>query len=581
MSVSDNNSRRAAAKLFSRELLEFCQSDFLSEKGLRKIIERHGNIYRQVSSYQFFLEACYNERVTERVIECLLEYFSAAAKATNKKGSSPLHLVCYNKNVKLNIVQLLIDAAPDALRSVNSTGRMPLHCLCLNRKVDEVIALEILKLLIEKHPEAAQHATNQGCLPIHIASRKKNVTLDIIQLLIDAAPDSVRSVDADGDTPLHDLCRNEELDERAAMEILKLVIEKHPEAIQHVNNEGVFPIHCAGYGRKTPAFCRVLIEAYPGPERMTDVDGRLPIHYACMDNTVATLQYLYKLHPDTIHHRTTDGYCPIHYAIGSIRHRDNTRHYVDMVKFLLDCDPSVKLQKHRRKSLLYYACHLSYNDSNIEAALEIIEAIYDAYPEAIEDNTITSTIESYHQQVQSFISSQLVYARQAKDLHLMMTPDDNGQLPLHTALQNDVTLGSIKLLVKGNPSALQSPDNNDTLPLHMACQHHESSHVVQYLVEQDTTALDAVDMGGNTALHYACRGANYETIAMLMEKYGAASVSKRNARGKLPIDLLLVSDRGSERESVEYIESAFRLLKACPETLMNYNIPRQQANTAG
>eukprot|EP00984_Skeletonema_dohrnii_P013471 scaffold5584_cov97-Skeletonema_dohrnii-CCMP3373.AAC.2 len=241
-----------------------------------------------------------------------------------------------------------------------------------------------------------------------------------------------------------------------------------------------------------------------------------------------------------------------------------------MVKFLLDCDPSVKLQKHKRKSLLHYACHTSYNDSNIEAALEIIEAIYDANPEAIEDNTITSTIESYHQQVQSFISSQLAYSRQAKDLHLMMTPDDNGQLPLHTALQNDATLGSIKLLVKGNPSALQSPDNNDTLPLH-------------FLVELDTTALDAVDMGGNTALHYACRGANYETIAMLMENYGAASVSKRNAHGKLPIDLLLVSDRVSDWESVEYIERAFRLLTAYPETSMNYNIPRQQAqaNTAG
>jgi len=44
-----------------------------------------------------------------------------------------------------------------------------------------------------------------------------------------------------------------------------------------------------------------------------------------------------------------------------------------------------------------------------------------------------------------------------------------------------------------------------------------------------------------------------------------------------------VSDRVSDWESVEYIESAFRLLTAYPETLMNYNIPRQQAqaNTAG
>ena len=37
----------------------------------------------------------------------------------------------------------------------------------------------------------------------------------------------------------------------------------------------------------------------------------------------------------------------------------------------------------------------------------------------------------------------------------MTTPDEKGQLPLHTALQNNATLGSIKLLVKGNDSVLQ------------------------------------------------------------------------------------------------------------------------------
>ena len=94
-------------------------------------------------------------------------------------------------------------------------------------------------------------------------------------------------------------------------------------------------------------------------------------------------------------------------------------------------------------------------DLSIEAGVQVqvIETIYDAYPEAIEDNRISSNIDHWRQQVQSFISSQLAYSRQAKDIHLMTTPDDNGQLPLHTALQNDVRLGSIKLLVRGNPSA--------------------------------------------------------------------------------------------------------------------------------
>ena len=52
-----------------------------------------------------------------------------------------------------------------------------------------------------------------------------------------------------------------------------------------------------------------------------------------------------------------------------------------------------------------------------------------------------------------------------------------------------------------------------------------------------------------------------------MEKYDAVSVSKRNAEGKLPIDVLLESDEVA-KESVEHLESVFRLLRVFPETVM-------------
>ena len=83
----------------------------------------------------------------------------------------------------------------------------------------------------------------------------------------------------------------------------------------------------------------------------------------------------------------------------------------------------------------------------------------------------------------------------------------------------------------------------------------------------DTSTLAAMDRDGNTALHLACRGARYEVIAMLLEKYDAASVSKRNAHKKLPIDLLWESNEVLDREGIEYIDSVIRLLKAYPETL--------------
>jgi len=453
---------------------------------------------------------------------------------------------------------------------------------CINKRVNE----GIIQCLLEYFPDSIRATGDNGWSPLHYACSNSHVTLNIIQLLVDAAPNSVSHADNNGCTPLHSLS-NYVLDETKAIKILKLLIEKQPEAVRHANNNGDLPVHIAGgWGRRSTEFCRLLIESYPGSERISNVDGNLPLHNACLDNTLATVEYLYELYPDAINQTTTRGFYPIHTAILGVikkRKRASPLDRLGIVKFLLNSDPNVTLQqKLEGESLLNWACRKRYNDSNIDAALEMIKVIYDAYPEAIVMNRMLSGLQSYHEQVQAFRHSQLVYSRKAKNLRLMMTPDSNGRLPLHTALQNNVRLGSIKLLVKGNPSAIRNADINFAFPLHVASQHHNSSNVVQYLVGLDTSTLDSVDKEGDTALHYACRGAKYDNIALLLEKYDVVSVSKRNAHKKLPIDLLWGSSEVLDRNSVEYTESVFRLLTAYPEAIMvmNIDIQQQQQSTS-
>ena len=89
--------------------------------------------------------------------------------------------------------------------------------------------------------------------------------------------------------------------------------------------------------------------------------------------------------------------------------------------------------------------------------------------------------------------------------------------------------------------------------------------------------IDTTDRQGNTALHYDCLGAKYETIALLLDKYDAVSVSRRNARKKLPIELLWESNAVKDRGSVEYTDSVFRLLKAFPETLTSTDMTQSFA----
>jgi len=162
------------------------------------------------------------------------------------------------------------------------------------------------------------------------------------------------------------------------------------------------------------------------------------------------------------------------------------------------------------------------------------------------------------------------------------TDDNNGWSPLHTACHNkNATLNIVQLLIDAAPNSIQSPDKSGALPLHVACQHHESASVVQYLLSHGEVTIDAVDRKGNTALHLSCRGAKYDTIALLLEEYDAVSVSTRNTRKKLPIEILWESNKVLDRESIGYTESIFRLLRAYPETIMNIDVQKQQRPRSG
>jgi ankyrin repeat protein len=491
------------------ELAEFCHSDSLSEDGLRDIIERYDWNNIHVENYDFIIWACQNVRVTEGILRCLFEYFPDAAGATHSTGVTPLHAICYNKNATRGMVQLVNDAYPESLRKANNDGGgTPLHMLCINKDIDDSTAVDILGLLLERCPGAAQLAlTNgSGALPIHIA---------------------------------------------------------------------------AAQGSKSPEFCRMLIEAYPGSERMAASGGAhpLPFHCACRHGTVETVQYLLRLYPESINATNRDGTYPVQYAIKGLDERTNPAIAAEMVQFLVDCHSNVALQKIYGRFPLdivfAYACNNRNNASIFNAAVKILHLLYDAHPEVIEDKGITSNIDRRDifipREVLTFINTQLTYARQARSytVRQMKKRDENGQVPLHRALRDNAPLGSIKLLVKRNPSAVLTPDNSDALPLHVAIQHYDATKVVDYLIRLDSGTLTAVDREGNTALHLACHGAKYDIIALLLEKYDAVSVSQGNVLNKLPIHLLFESDATASRaDDTKYLESVFQLLRSYPETVM-------------
>ena len=178
--------------------------------------------------------------------------------------------------------------------------------------------------------------------------------------------------------------------------MLKLVLDAYPEAIRHTNRRGHLPLHHAAT-KRSPEFCRMLVELYPESVRVA-ASGGLPLHYACSHNTLPTVEYCYKLYPDAVNHAATKGYYPIHWAVTEEMPKSDKTASIDVVKFLLQL-PGVKEQKFEGKSLLYFACNQNYKSSTIEAGIQIIKGIYDADPKAIEDDNITASVHRWREEI--------------------------------------------------------------------------------------------------------------------------------------------------------------------------------------
>ena len=121
-------------------------------------------------------------------------------------------------------------------------------------------------------------------------------------------------------------------------------------------------------------------------------------------------------------------------------------------------DPSAASKEttdEKRQLPLHIACRAD------KEHVDTVKVLYDGYPEAIwtcDGNgkapifMARASAKRNRRRISivvDFLQLQLEYARRTQDSTIMTTLDENGWLPLHCALKNNVTLGSIKLLLRG------------------------------------------------------------------------------------------------------------------------------------
>eukprot|EP00984_Skeletonema_dohrnii_P013877 scaffold5807_cov114-Skeletonema_dohrnii-CCMP3373.AAC.3 len=555
------------------ELRAYCQSDSLTEHGLRERLSRQ-NLQVEDSTYDILLiDVCANECVTHEMVQCIIEHVPGAPSAVDSVGATPLHAVCMNKSATRDIVRCVIEGNQAALLAQDEGGLTPLVYLCCN----ETVAVEILTCFLETCPESAQCITHDGYLPIHCACRLRSPDFCciLIQSLLEFNRHEVEGVSELLFYVLLSLAVNDSV----ALAVLKMLLEDHPRMVRNVRRNGRSLLHCAACDEHPRAvqICRLIIQAIPEfvleHDEPIDPNFQLqPLHIACLRGNLPVVECILDMHPDTIRGKSRpDGAFPIHFAVrASLRTPEAA---IEVVKFLLSFDPSVASQKGNGANdyPLNYAFACATTTSYLNAGLEVIELLYNAYPEAIVNAEASLRrrridISEIPAGVKYFLVDQLRYATQASNLQLVRTQDENGMLPLHRALEEVAPLGAVKLLVQADPATLQIPDNHGSLPLHIAARINECPDVIKYLVDLNIDSLLVVDNWGDTPLHNACLEGRYDVVEMLLTRYPNAPVTTRNLDGDLPIQLLLDCD---DHESADYASCIFLLLKASPEMWMS------------
>ena len=531
--------------------------------------------------------ACYNNNCPNEVIKLLVKNNSVALNHFCLVGEGvqcedydnyirglPLHYYLERKNVGVDTVKMLVETCPQTLGDVGDMSVPLIHVAMSNRNIniDDLRDIIIFFLGQEQSSQIMRMRDIENSTPLHKVCQKEGLTLELFQLIFNAWPEAIFVTDDCGFLPIHDLCYNNQLDDTASLDILRFMLNIGPTLLRETDYNGYLPIHHAVTG-KSNAFCKILIDAHPESAMARTRLGSLPIHRACLywsrDDIVDTIQYLLELHPACIQARDGRGWLPIHNVASGV----NTK----AVELLLMHDPSAASKETTSESR-----HLPLHIACLNGKIGAVQSLFDAYPEAILTRNRNGKtpidlarewaerVGTMSQTVVPFLETQLAYAEKAQDTAIMTTLDENGWLPLHRALKDNAPLGSIKVLVKGNPSAVQTTDKHMAFPLHLACE-FSSVKVVQYLVEKYDSAVDRIDKNKDSILHYACHGGNLGVVKYLLESHAHLVPSATvNAENKLPIHLLCESgkDDDGDRESAEYIETIWLLLLANPEVVM-------------
>mmetsp|Transcript_20523 Transcript_20523/g.29300 ORF Transcript_20523/g.29300 Transcript_20523/m.29300 type:complete len:370 (-) Transcript_20523:189-1298(-) len=270
----------------------------------------------------------------------------------NVHGHIPLTMAC-DWGAPLEVVKALVDAYPEGVRNACQMGSFPCHdaCVVLAERADHIKMLQslsVLNVLLENFPESIDLEFQNQTLPqfLRRVSLNEDFKIDkdhvylmqrqafrgaffgefsalLLKLVLQAFPECCALVDDDGMTLLHIACENMS-GKAKEIEIIMDLLDASPKsssiidalgrtpsqllkvAASRKDENGMFLLHrqaASVNGSLTVNFLNLLFTAYPEIIAERDNYGMLPLHHACINNKVFSLDVLIlflQLYPESV-----------------------------------------------------------------------------------------------------------------------------------------------------------------------------------------------------------------------------------------------------------------------------------------
>ena len=290
-----------------------------------------------------------------------------------------------------------------------------------------------------------------------------------------------------------------------------------------------------------------------------DVRDR-PIFEEYADGAGELAIYIAKRYPDACRQRDVWGMLPLHYA--------SLIADVDIVKALYDAYPRALFARDRadnNESEVAISIEAMDNDTNALYPIDF-QWHWDMVVGGVDDPELTmrGALELLHQDVNDeavdFLSTQRDWICNISS-KIERGSDVGGDLM--QALDNpDVSIGSWKYVFDKFSLELSSLNQNGENLLHIAVR-AARPELIALLAKECGSLLSLPDNDGNCPLHRACIEWQPEIVESLLP----SSANCRNNNGELPLQLLVTTSAERNRESVDYVNAVYHLLKCSPDTV--------------